>query len=78
MMKSCSRGMMKTNKTNKVQKKTTRGFLSKKITSSIDLIAELEVGKALLNYKDKQLVDKSIKALSEELDSTTYEYNSKL
>lgn len=76
-MKSCSRGMIKTNNKNKVHKKT-RGNLSRKITATIDLIAELEVGKKLLNYKDKESIDKTIKELSEELNSTTEEYNSKI
>lgn len=75
MMKLCSNGMIKTN--NKIRKQT-RGTLSRKINATIDLIAELEVGKTLLNYKDKQLVDKTIKDLSEDLDSTTAEYNLKI
>ncbi len=69
--------MTKTNNKIKLQKRT-RGTLSRKITATIDLIAELEVGKTLLNYKDKQLVDKTIKDLDEDLNSTTIEYNSKI
>lgn len=71
MMKSSSRGM-------KIINKETRGTLYKKISSTIDYIAELEVGKKFLNYKDKKLLDIHIKTLGEELNFLTEQYNSKI